>query len=121
MPSTGLGNIYRQKTKANRPYSIEDLTGTVTVVTGNAGAAATYGSLSMVTWQKYPSAQCVTTGFKKCNVLKAITNTTLMLNPATASLGFISATHAVGFMTGMEATTDIGGASANVSMYYVSV
>ena len=118
-PSTGLGQIFQKVDNSGRitAYKPEDFTGPMLVLTGAVGAAAINGTVSVAMWQKYPIAQCVLEGLSSCNIIKAVTNTTLMLNPSTIPIGIADAVHAIGFFTGLEATTDLAGAGGNAFMY----
>jgi hypothetical protein len=118
-PSTGLGPIFQKVDNSGRvdPYKPEDFTGALLVVTGAAGAAAINGTISMAMWQRFPIAQCVIEGLSSCNIFKAVSNTTLMLNPSTLPVALADAVHAIGFFSGLEATTDLASAGGNAFMY----
>jgi hypothetical protein len=121
MPSDGIGNIYRRDISPYKPYTAKDFTGVLTVIGGGPSVAAIEGSICMAVWQKYPLAQCFIDGWSSCNVIKSITNTGLLLNPATIPAAVAQATHAIGLFAGVAATTDLLGAGASAFTYNMSV
>jgi len=117
MPSTGIGPIFvKNGEPGQNPYKLEDLGGFATVLSGAGGAAATNGALSIIFWEKYAVESCFE-NVKTCNIFSAVAETGLMLNPGTMSLAWINAIHAIGFFTGIEATTDIANVGASLHKY----
>jgi hypothetical protein len=120
MPSDGLGAIYKRTTH-KQAYKPEDFTGFMTVISGGASIAATSGEVSMAIWQRYPIEQCMIDGLQKCNIIQTITSTSLMLNLSTLPLATIEAIHAIGFFSGVSATTDLLGAGLNTFSYRMTL
>jgi hypothetical protein len=93
----------------------------MTVISAGASISAVAGEISMAIWQRYPIEQCMIDGLQRCNIIKTITNTSLMLNLSTLPLATIDAIHAIGFFSGVSATTDLLGGGANSYIYRMTL
>jgi hypothetical protein len=120
MPSDGLGVIYR-KEEPKRAYRANDFTGLLTVVSGGGTVSAITGEISIAIWQRYPLEQCIVKGLKNCEIIKSISNTTLMLNPSTMPIAISQAIHAIGFFTGVSTSVDMLGVGVNAFTYNMTV
>ena len=120
MPSTGIGNIFRRESTPDAPYKVDDLTGLLTVISGGGSAAAVGTQGSIVIWQKYAVQECYESGWK-CNWFSTVSDSMLLVNPSTIPLAVLKSIHAIGIMTGIEATSDIAGVGVNAFTYYMTV
>lgn len=121
MPSDGIGTIFRKATASGKPYTAKDLTGVLTVFSGGGSISATSDALALALWQNFQIAEYLRAGVRKCDIIKAITNTALVLNPCIMPVALLNATHAVGLFTGVAATTNLLGAGLSVFSYHLSV
>jgi hypothetical protein len=91
------------------------------VISAGGTMAATSGELSLALWQRFPIEECLTRGLKSCNLIKAVSNTSLLLNPYTMTTPLLQSIHAIGVFSGVSATLDLARAGISGFTYRMTL